>query len=30
MLPTALIHASLSNEMDTDTDIGIMGLRLAD
>lgn len=30
MLPTALIHCSTNNEMNTDTDIEIMGLRLAD
>lgn len=30
MLPTAVLHASTCNEMDTDGDIALMGLRLAD
>jgi hypothetical protein len=30
MLPTALLHCSTANEMDTDGDISAMGLRLAD
>ena len=30
MLPTALFHVSTQNERNTDTDITVMGLRLAD
>lgn len=30
MMPTALLHSSTYNEMDTDIDISVMGLRLAD
>jgi pimeloyl-ACP methyl ester carboxylesterase len=30
MMPTALLHSSTYNEIDTDIDISLMGLRLAD
>lgn len=30
MMPAALLHSSTYNEMDTDVDIALMGIRLAD